>query len=260
VREDLEPSDVPESDLIDRIAAALPADVRADYYRELRHCRSLPENDEMLRILRAMQFSVVLMVQAPERIATERQRLEQIVGDALEALREIHRSSEVYQSQLDRRLTHLPEDIAEGIDPEAIAATIRESLRQQFIQSTIPATDDALGVAAAQIKKAASEFGRSAITLGDSYGGAVEKARKAVANLETTTSHAVGSTGRAAEELVRVFREEYRWSVYTLTGIAFLIGIGAGMWYQRWIDPQPQPAERAPVVQQTPPGKTRIKP
>ena len=47
---------VPENDLIDRIAESLPADVRADYYREMRHCRSLPENDEMLRILRAMQF------------------------------------------------------------------------------------------------------------------------------------------------------------------------------------------------------------
>ena len=47
---------VPEKDLIDRIAESLPADVRADYYREMRHCRSLPENDEMLRILRAMQF------------------------------------------------------------------------------------------------------------------------------------------------------------------------------------------------------------
>ena len=55
----------PESDLIDRIAAALPADIRADYYRELRHCRSLPENDEMLRILRVMQFSVVLMLGRP---------------------------------------------------------------------------------------------------------------------------------------------------------------------------------------------------
>ena len=36
-----------DGDLIDRIASALPASVRPDYYRELRHCRSLPENDEM---------------------------------------------------------------------------------------------------------------------------------------------------------------------------------------------------------------------
>jgi hypothetical protein len=38
-------SDNPEEpDLIDRIASALPEKVRSDYYREMRHCRSLPEN------------------------------------------------------------------------------------------------------------------------------------------------------------------------------------------------------------------------
>ena len=46
--------------------------------------------------------------------------------------------------------SQLPDDIAEGINPEAIAATINESLRQQFVQSTIPATAEALAVAALQ--------------------------------------------------------------------------------------------------------------
>ena len=49
-------SDTPEPDLIDRIANELPAEVRADYYREMMHCRSLPANDEMLRILRPCSF------------------------------------------------------------------------------------------------------------------------------------------------------------------------------------------------------------
>ena len=66
----------PEPDLIDRIANALPDELRADYYRELRHCRSLPENDEMLRILRVMQFLVVLTVQVPDRMATCRLQIE----------------------------------------------------------------------------------------------------------------------------------------------------------------------------------------
>lgn len=255
-----EPSETAEPDLIDRIAAALPADVRADYYRELRHCRSLPENDEMLRILRAMQFSVVLMVQVPERMATERQRLERAVSEAIEALQEIRQSSAAYQAQLDQRLVHLPADIAEGIKPEAVAARINENLRQQFVRSTIPTTGDALAVAAAQIKKVTADFTRGASALGDSYRGAVECARRAIADLESTSDHAVNSTRRSAEELIRVFREDYRWSVYTLTGFALLVGIGVGMWYQRWIDPPSQLAERAPMVQQARPGAPRINP
>lgn len=249
-----------ESDLIDRIANALPVEVRADYYREMRHCRSLPENDEMLRILRAMGFLVLLMVQAPERMATERLRFEEAMADALRTLQEICESSDAHRAQLDQRLVQLPADIAEGINPKTIAATINESLRQQFIQSTIPATAEALAVAAAQIKKATAEFGRSASTLGDSYRGAAEDARRATANLESTGSHAVSSTRRAAEELVNVFREEYRWSVYTLTGLALLVGIGVGMWYQRWIGPPSQPVERAPAIQRVQPSSPRIKP
>ena len=256
----LQPSDVPEPDLIDRIANALPAELRADYYRELRHCRSLPENDEMLHILRAMQFLVVLMVQAPEQMATERQRLEQIIADALKALQEIRQSTSAHQAQLDQRLVQLPGDIAEGINPEAVAATVNESLRQQFVRSTIPATAEALAVAAAQMKKVISEFARSASTLGDSYRGAAEEARRAVANLESTSSHAIRNTKRAAEELVRVFREEYRCSLYALLSIALLVGIGIGMLIEQRLTLPPQKVERTPVVQQAQPIKSGIKP
>src|SRR6059036_3327844 len=113
---------LPEPDLIDRIANALPAEVRADYYRELRHCRSLPENDEMLRILRAMQFLTLLMVQAPGRVAVERERLEQLFTAALQSLEKLLKSSEAYKRQLDERLSRLPVEIAAGIRPQAIAA------------------------------------------------------------------------------------------------------------------------------------------
>jgi hypothetical protein len=249
-----QPPDIPEPDLIDRIANALPAELQAGYYREMRYCRSLPENDEMLRILRAMQFWVVLMVQIPERIATERERLEQILADFLKALREIHQSIAIYQAQLNQRLVQLPVQIAEGINAEAIAAKINESLRQQFVRSTIPATAEVLAVAAAQMKKATSEFARSTGTLGDSYRGAAEEARRAVANLESTSSHAISSTKRAAEELVRVLGEEYRWSIYTLLSIALLVGIGLGMLVEQRI------TLTAQTVQQPQPTKPRIKP
>ncbi len=135
---------LPEPDLIDRIANALPAEVRADYYRELRHCRSLPENDEMLLILRAMQYLTLLMVQVPGRVAVERERIEQLFTTALKTVQKSLQSSEAYQTQLDERLSRLPVEIAAGISPQAIAGNINESLRQRFVQSTIPETALAL--------------------------------------------------------------------------------------------------------------------
>src|SRR5438876_3225953 len=98
---------LPGPDLIDRIANALPAEVRADYYRELRHCRSLPENDEMLRILRAMQFLTLLIQEAPNRVAVEREKLERLFRAALNTLEKSLQTGEAYKRQLDQRLSRL---------------------------------------------------------------------------------------------------------------------------------------------------------
>lgn len=127
-----------EVDIVDRIAQYLPPEVRAAYYQELNHCRSLPENDEMLRILRAMQFLTLLMREVPERVVAERERLEGLFHDAMEQLNLSSERAEAHQSLLDKRLAALPSQVAEGMRPELIAREINESLRQQFVQSTIP--------------------------------------------------------------------------------------------------------------------------
>ena len=78
--------ELPLGDLIDRIAKGLPAEVRADYYREMMHCRSLPENDEMLRILRILQILTLLMEQVPSRVVVEREKLERLFKETLQVL------------------------------------------------------------------------------------------------------------------------------------------------------------------------------
>src|SRR5215469_6113385 len=99
-----------DPDLIDRIANALPEQTRAEYYRELRHCRSLPENDEMLRLLRAMQFLVLLIEQAPTRVAEERERIDKLLAAAIASVGKMTASSEAYHEYLQRRLAALPSD------------------------------------------------------------------------------------------------------------------------------------------------------
>jgi hypothetical protein len=252
-------TDTPEPDLIDRIANDLPAEVRADYYREMRHCRTLPSNDEMLRILRAMQFLHILMVRVPSQITTERDKFQQLLADALRTLETTVESSTAYQKQLDRRIEQLPEDIASGISPEVIAAAINESLRQQFVQSTIPETARTLAAVAMQLNDVTTEFGRTATALGNGYRGAVVEARRAIDDIERTSANAVATTRHGAEELLRVFGQEYRWSLYALTSLALLIGIGLGLSLYRWFEAPAHPVDRAPVVQAAPPAKPRVK-
>src|SRR5580704_9904350 len=120
----------PEVDLIDRIANALPEETRAEYYKELRHCRSLPENDEMLRLLRAMQFLVLLIEQAPSRVAEQRELLDKLLASTVDKVSKMNAASETWHVELERKLTALPADIAYGIRPEAVVETINQNLRQ----------------------------------------------------------------------------------------------------------------------------------
>ena len=256
------PAEQSKEDLIDRIAKALPAETRADYYREMMHCRSLPENDEMLRILRAMQFLMLLMQQVPAQVVNERERLERLFGSTARALEEAYQSNERYRQQLDARLIALPVTIAAGIKPEAIADKLNESLQQQFIRSTIPETARALGVMAEQMKNASSEFVSTAATLGKSYTGAAEEAQRAINNLRSSISGAASTAREAIDDLSVKFRKGYWTTLIGIGVVALLFGMVLGAWLERWIDPPKQVViERVitPASESAPPIRPRRK-
>ncbi|RQV93574.1 hypothetical protein EH220_08065 [bacterium] len=250
------PAELSTRDLIDRIAKALPADIGADYYREMMYCRSLQENDEILRILRAMQFLTLLMEQVPARVITERQKLEGLFFEAEQSLKTALGSSESFQKQLDERLILLPKTIAEGIKPETIAANINESLRQQFVASTIPQTAKGLATVAEQLKKVNSEFGSTASALGKSYNGAAEEAHQAIEKMNAAVAGAAQTAKLAAKDLSAKFLDAY-WSVLIgLTLVALLAGFMLGVFLVREYDPpQVKVIERIIVPAPVPPAR-----
>lgn len=187
-----QPVEIPKKDLIDRIADALPVEVRADYYRELRHCRSLPENDEMLRILRAMQFLTLLIHEAPARLSSERQALGESLRECVAALHAI-----------EERLDALPEDVASNIQPERVAARINEALRQQFVQTTIPETGQALTACAAQLKRSVGEFVAAAKEISGQHHSTAREAREAVAQIQSAVQAATQASREATADLTR---------------------------------------------------------
>jgi type I site-specific restriction endonuclease len=250
-------------DMIDEIAKGRPEIVRAAYYREMMYCRSLPQDDEMLRILRILQILTLLMDQIPSRVAVEREKLERLFTEALQVLKEALSTGTRYQKQLDDRLAQLPERIGKGISPETIAASINENLRQQFARSTIPETAQALALAADKMKHATAEFGATASDLGKSYRGAAAEARQAIDNINTSVSRAAGSAKRAVEELSVNFRDAYWWAIYGLTSAALVVGFLLGMVFLQWFDSPVRPAVgqfTAPVSQAAPDLKPKVKP
>jgi len=238
-----------EPDLIDRIAGALPEEVRAEYYRELLHCRSLPENDEMLRLLRAMQFLVLLIEQAPTRMAEERERLDKLLATTIANITKINAASETWHTALQRKITRLPSDIANSISPEAIAGKINENLKQEFMRSTIPRTADALAVIADRMKTSCTEFSATSDGLGSVYRGAAEDARKAIASLNSEMSQATATATRFTSELTEKFSKAYRLSLGMLACGALIIGLAIGMMFERFLFSPPERVVQ-PAVQQ----------
>ena len=241
-----------EPDLIDRIALALPEEVRAEYYRELLHCRSLPENDEMLRLLRAMQFLVLLIEQAPSRMADERERLDKLLAATIANMTKISAASENFHTSLQRKITRLPADIANSISPEAIAAKINDNLKQEFVRSTIPKTAEALAAISDRMKTVCTEFSTTSDSLGHIYRGAAEDARKAIGSLQAEISQATATAGRFTTELNQKFSKAYRMSLGMLGGGALIIGLAIGMMFERFLFSPPAVQPVAPVVQAAP--------
>jgi hypothetical protein len=204
---------VPERDLVDRIADDLPEGLRADYYREMMHCRSLPENDEMLRILRAMQFLTVLIHQAPARLANEREQLDQNLAGCISALKAI-----------EKRLNTLPEEVSSSIGPEKVAARVNESLRQQFFQTTIPQTGDALTSAAAELKHNVAEFVTAMREINNKYDGTATEARAAVQSIDSAIRSATATAREAAQELTGALLYFRWWILVVGAFVIFMLG------------------------------------
>jgi hypothetical protein len=213
----VQPAEVQEPDLTDRIANSLPVEIRADYYREMRHCRSLPENDEMLRILRAMQFLTLLIHEAPARMTAEREQIDRNLAGCLTAL-----------TKIEERLGRLPEGLASSIGPEKVAARLNESLRQQFVQTTIPQSAEMLAAAATEIKQSVAQFAFAAREISGKHYTAATEATAAVYSIERVISSSAKAAREANADLSRVLmRINFRAMVIGGSGL-YLFGLMTG--------------------------------
>jgi hypothetical protein len=236
----MNPMRLTNKELIDRIAKLLPKDLAADYYREMMYLDSLPDNDEMLRILRILQILTALIEGVPSRVTLEREAMESLFKGTASVLKTVLSSSESYQKQLEDKLHRLPGEIAEGIRPRDIAKTINESLQREFDSSTIPTTAAALRVVAEQLRIVHSEFSTAASNIGDAYRGAAAHAEEAIAEMRGQIELSANAARSASKDLSVRFKRAY-WIVLTSAAVvALLLGIVIGASYVRNFDPPKQ--------------------
>lgn len=235
-----------EADFIDEIAELLPAEQRPLWYRDMAHLRRLPADDEMLRIARALGFLAIVTRQTPAQIANERKQLATILHGSVQAIQSARKDVVALHQQLEQRLTQLPAEISEGIQPKLIAAKLSESLRQQFVESGVPETAHALTVIAKQTRQATTEFQYAAKQLTESHRGAADGIHRALGEMQNSIHHATEMARRAANDLTHTFLREYKWSILLLCSAALVVGFSLGILYYRWVNPvvpEPSPAE-----------------
>jgi methyl-accepting chemotaxis protein len=208
-------------DVIDSIANGMPAERRAAYYREMRHFRSLPHDDEMLHIVSIQQFPMLMMVEIPQRLAIEREKLERATGECMVALQ-----------RTNERLARLPDEVAGGISPEAIAEKINESLRQQFLKSTIPQTGQALTAVAGEIKQAVAGLQQGTTKIVAAHRHAAHEALSAVKEIKSAISEVTTTARQATAELSSTYLHEYRWALGVLLVLALVLGLLFGIFLE----------------------------
>jgi hypothetical protein len=217
-----DPPDSTLSDLIDSTAELLPVEMRVGYYREMQHLHSLPENDEMLRILKITIYNNRIALGVPERLAAEREKLDRVLRDSIEASQQVH-----------QRLDRLSDELVGRVSAEAIANKLYESLRQQFVKSAIPQTGQALAVVAGKIKGAVIALDQTTPKIVAAHKHAALEAQDAIREMKCAISEVTATARQATAELSRTFLHEYRWALGVLLVLALVLGFLFGIFLER---------------------------
>ena len=205
-------------DMIDSIAEGLPDHLRAAYYRDMRYLHSLSASDELLRILKTIQWNSVVAVQVPARIAAEAGKLDRGLRDNAAAFQQVH-----------QRFDRLSDELVGRVSAEAIANHLCESLRQQFVKSTIPQTGKALSVVAGQVKQAVAGLEQVTPKIVAANRHAALGAEQAIGQMKSEISEVTAAARQATAELSRTFLHEYRWALAVLLVLAAFLGFWLGV-------------------------------
>ena len=237
-------------DLIESIAKLLDPSQRAYFYERMIYFRHLRPDDELLRLVEAIGFLAVIIRAAPEAVAVERARIEEVLATSLTSLQAVTETAAAYHRALDARLSALPAAIADGISPPAIAHVIAQHLRQQVVQTGLPVTAGALALTTRELSAVLAVAQRTVQSLVP-WTDAAMGARQSVEQVRATVVQTTDEAQHALTMLRRQFTADYKQALTLVCGAALLLGTLAGVEVQRWRDARADAAP--PVVVSGPP-------
>ncbi len=164
----------------------------------------LPENDELFHIVELLGLLSLVGQRVPDALA-----------EFLAELRAQTKAAAEYHGQVDARLAILPQEIAAGVDPGAIAKAMSEAFRQQLSDTALHDTAALLKLAISRIEALAGEVSGVVIP-------ATTECRRMAATLGAeTTKLAVAAKGVKEENVRLMVRQRSSHSV--ILGLAGLL-------------------------------------
>jgi hypothetical protein len=186
----------------------------------------------MLHIAEAMGFLALLIRQAPTEIAEERQRFQTMVDQTVAAQQAVQTATLSHQQQLDRRFKDLPGQIAQGINPAAIAGLLSEMLRQQIQETGLAAASEAIAVQVQTLRQTSKDFALALHQFTDPENGAIRRVHDGVscmrAELDCAANH--------VRALIDALTKDLRRALAILCAGALAIGFILGIFYIHWIN------------------------
>jgi len=213
--------------LFDAIAELLPVHLREHFYRRMAHLQNLAPNDDVLHLAEAMGFLALITRETPSLITSERQRLEAVLTASVDSVRDATETIVAYHRLLDARLKHLPDEIQTGMDPEAIAAALTESLRQRIAQTGLPALAQEINLHASTLASASKQLASALAQFSDPNRGVCQRIHTALSSMQTDLNNAADHV----RSLTRTLRLELFTSLVMMAFGAATIGFLLGMVY-----------------------------
>jgi hypothetical protein len=179
---------------------------RETYAALISYVNSLPPADELFRLVQLLGLLSLVGQRVPDALA-----------EFLAELREQTKAAGNYHAQVDKRLAHLPQEIAAGVDAGAIAKAMSESFRQQISATGLQDAATLLNASAKEIKTLSGNIAAALKPLTHEYRG-----------ISTTISSELTKLAIAAENLrehnAQLFVQERsnRWLWQGFLGLALL--------------------------------------
>lgn len=134
-----EPSSPQALPWVEEVAALLPEESRLGWYQNVRPwLRMLPPDDEIAHLAYSMGYLALLTRSTPAVMAAERAKMAALLQRLNDEMTGTLKTTANYHQKLNDRLTALPAEIAQGVDPTALAAQLVAGVREQFLKCGIP--------------------------------------------------------------------------------------------------------------------------